>query len=91
MPVHEPSHPAHPPLQPLPLHCSICGYDIHDNPAGRCPECGGTPTERREWLVKQGWRQPRWILAGLGWIVLLSIAVLLLAAALVAVAEFLDF
>ena len=81
------SSSAHPPIEPLPLRCAICDYDIHNNPGDRCPECGGTLVERRDWIVQRGRRQPRWILAGLAWMVLLSIAVPLLAAMLVAIAE----
>jgi hypothetical protein len=82
---------ADPRVQPLARQCAICGYDIHDNPAGRCPECGGTLKDRGEWVVKRCRREPRWILAGLGWMVVLSIAAPLLVAALAAIADFLDF
>jgi len=77
-------------MTPLPLRCAICGYDIHDNPQGRCPECGGTLGERGDWVVQRGRREPRWILAGLAWLVLLSIALPLLAALLAAIGEVLS-
>src|SRR5580700_12346543 len=64
---------------PAELACYRCGYDLRAHPEdGKCPECGGSVAESREWAKvprRPAWKDsdPRWrrrMLAGV-WVLVL--------------------
>jgi hypothetical protein len=55
--------------------CIICGYDLRSDPAGHCPECGSTRSQRDSTRAEQGeaaHRQSQFLLLALGWMVILA-------------------
>jgi len=63
----------HPPLSPTTHVCDVCGYDLRNDPFGRCPECGLTSQSRHARVLERNQREVQWMFTIIGWLAILTI------------------